>query len=71
MRERFDDSMTFVGIMIGMMIGAVYMLFRLKNKGDINRKNLTQFGAGSLEQDILTSIDSAKTKAHQRMNETE
>lgn len=66
MQERIDDAMAFVGIIIGICVGAIYALFRTKNRGDINRKNVTQFGAGTLEQDIQSSIDQAKAMARDR-----
>ena len=68
-RERLNDSATFLGIVIGMMLGALYALLHIKNRGETTRKNITQFGAGSLEIGIESSLDDAKQRAHQRLNE--
>jgi len=67
--SRLDEGMTFVGILIGMIIGAVAMLFRVKERGEVTRKNITQFGAGTIEQDISTSLEDAKQQAKQRASE--
>ena len=61
-----DDGMTFIGIIFGLIVGAVAMLFQLKNRGAITRKNITQFGAGTIEEDISESLSEAKRLAHQR-----
>jgi len=61
-----DDGMTFVGIVIGLIVGAIAMLLQLKNRGAITRKNLTQFGAGTIEEDISESLSEAKRLAHER-----
>ena len=42
-----DDSTTFAGILIGMVVGALYALLHIKQTGAVRRKDLTQFGAGS------------------------
>ncbi len=68
-RDRLDDGMTFIGILIGLAIGAIMMLLRVKNRGDVNRKNITQFGAGTLEQDISDSLTEAKQQAQKRASD--
>lgn len=68
---RLDDGATAVGIVIGLIGGAIYALLHIKNRGETTRKNLTQFGAGSLELNIDSSLDDAKRQAHQRLNESD
>ena len=70
-RGRLDQGTTFFGIIIGLMMGALYAILHIKNRGETTRKNLTQFGAGSLEIDIDSSLDDAKRQAHQRLNESD
>jgi hypothetical protein len=70
-RGRLDDTATTIGILIGLMVGAIYAILRIKNRGVTTRKNLTEFGAGSLEMDIDSSLNDAKHQAHQRLNESD
>lgn len=70
-RNRLDDGMTFFGILLGILIGGVYALLHLKQRGETTRKDLTQFGAGSLELDMDSSLDDAKQQARQRMQQTD
>lgn len=63
---RLDDGMTFFGILMGLIVGAVMTLLRVKNRGEVNRKNITQFGAGTIEQDISSSLADAKQQAQKR-----
>lgn len=67
--KRLDDNTTFLGILIGFLLGAIYTLLHIRHRGEVNRKNLTQFGAGSLEIDINSSLDSAKQEAQQRLKD--
>lgn len=68
-RGKLDNSATVLGILIGLMAGAMYAILHIKNRGETTRKNLTQFGAGSLELNIDTSLDDAKRQANQRLND--
>ena len=70
-RNRLDDGMTFFGILLGILVGGVYALLHLKQRGETTRKDLTQFGAGSLELDMDSSLDDAKQQARQRMPHTD
>ena len=61
-----DESATFVGILLGIVIGAVCALMRIKHKGAVRRKDLTQFGAGTAEVEMQASLDEAKQIARSR-----
>lgn len=67
--SRLDDGATFVGILIGIIVGGVYALLHVKQRGKTTRKDLTQFGAGSLEIDLDSSLVEAKQKARQRQED--
>lgn len=65
-----DDSATFVGILLGIIIGALFALTRIKHRGVVRRKDLTQFGAGSAEADMEASLIEAKRLARSRLDAT-
>ena len=69
-RGKLDNRATIIGILMGLMVGAVYAILHIQNRGETTRKNLTQFGAGSLDASIDSSLDDAKHQAHQRLNES-
>ena len=69
-RPQLDDSATFVGILLGIVIGVLYALLHIKQKGSVRRKDLTQFGAGSAELEMEASLDEAKRLAKARLNES-
>ena len=69
--SQFDNGATIFGIVIGMILGGLYAILHIKNRGETTRKNLTQFGAGSLEIGIASSLDDAKRQARQRLNESD
>ena len=66
-RSDLDDSATFVGILLGLVLGAIYALLHIKRSGATRRRDLTQFGAASAEQEIEASISEAKAKAKSRL----
>lgn len=68
-RLQLDDSVTFVGILIGIVIGVLYALLHIKQKGAVRRKDLTQFGAGSAEMEMQASLEEAKRQAKARLDE--
>ena len=70
-RGRFDQGATLLGIVMGMMVGALYAILHIKNRGETTRKNLTQFGAGSLEIGIDSTLDDAKRQARQRLDDSD
>ena len=66
-RPELDDSATFAGILLGIFIGALYALLRIKQKGSVRRKDLTQFGAGTAEVEMQASLAEAKQLARSRL----
>ena len=67
-RLDLDDGATFAGIVLGVMIGALYALLHIKRKGSVRRKDLTKFGAGTAEIEMETSLREAKQLAKARMD---
>lgn len=66
-RPELDDSTTFAGILIGMVIGALYALLHIKQTGAVRRKDLRQFGAGVAEVEMQASLAEAKQQARARL----
>ena len=67
-RPELDDGATFAGILLGLMIGALYAIFHIQRKGSVRRKDLTQFGAGTAEVEMEASLREAKRQAKARMD---
>ena len=42
-----DENATFAGILLGLVIGALYALLNIRQRGAVRRRDLTQFGAGT------------------------
>lgn len=68
-RLELDENATFVGIILGIALGALYTLLHSKRRGATRRQDLLQFGAGSAELEIKASIKEAKRKARTRLRE--
>jgi gas vesicle protein len=68
-RPELDDNATFVGILLGIVLGALYALLHIKHRGSVRRKDLTRFGAGSVEAEIEASLEEAKRMAKSRLAE--
>ena len=68
-RPELDENATFVGILLGIVLGALYALLHIKQKGSVRRKDLTQFGAGTAEVEIEASLKEAKRMARSRLAE--
>lgn len=66
-RLELDDHTTFIGILLGLVAGALYAIMRISKRGAVRRKDLTQFGAGSTELEIDASISEAKRRAQERL----
>jgi len=68
-RPKLDENATFVGILLGMLLGALYALLHIKHRGSVRRKDILQFGAGSAEAEIEASLEEAKRAARARLTE--
>lgn len=62
-----DENATFAGILLGLLLGALYAFLHIKRSGPVRRRDLTQFGAASAELEIEASITEAKAKAKARL----
>lgn len=60
---KLDDNATFAGIVLGMVLGALFALLRITKRGAVRRRDLTQFGAPSTELETKAAIDEAKQQA--------
>ena len=63
-----DENATFAGILLGLVIGALYALLNIRQRGAVRRRDLTQFGAGTAELEMNDSINEAKLKAKARLD---
>ncbi len=70
-RFELDENATFVGLLLGILLGAGYALLHIKQRGVIRRKDLTQFGAGTGELEIEASITEAKRMARARREQVD
>lgn len=68
-RPQLDDSVTFVGILLGIVMGAIYTLLHIEQKGAVRRKDLTRFGAGAAEVEMQASLEEAKRLAKARLKD--
>ena len=65
-RPRLDENATFAGIALGMLLGAIYTLLHITKRGQVRRRDLTQFGAASAELETRAAIHDAKQQAKAR-----
>lgn len=65
-RLELDDHTTFIGILLGLVAGALCTGMRISKCGAVRRRDLAQFGAGSIELEIDASISEAKRRAKER-----
>ena len=63
-----DQNTTFVGIILGMLLGMFYAITRISKSGALRRKDLVELGGASLELEMETSLSDAKAAAMQRLN---
>lgn len=68
-RPELDDNVTFAGILLGLVLGAIYALLHIKQRGAVRRKDLTRFGAGTSEMEMEASIQEAKRLARARIDQ--
>ena len=70
-KRALDQGAALVGIMLGMAIGGVYALLHTKKSGAVRRKDLTNFGAGTVELEIEASLNDAKGLAKKRLQDAD
>lgn len=70
-RTELDESATFVGIMLGSLLGAVYALLHSKRKGADRRRDLVGFGAATGEAQMQASLAEAKARAKERLESSD
>ncbi len=63
---RLSENATFAGIVLGMILGAIYTLLHISKRGQVRRRDLTQFGAASAELKAKAAIQDAKQQAKAR-----
>ena len=68
-RLDLDENATFVGILLGLVVGAACALLRIERRGAVRRKDLIQFRAATTELEIEASIREAKKMARARFEE--
>jgi len=66
---KLNDNVAFAGIVLGMVLGAIYALLHITKRGAVRRRDLTQFGAASAELEAEAAIDEAKQQARTRLEE--
>ena len=66
---KLNDNATCAGILLGMILGAIYALLHITKRGAVRRRDLTQFGAASAEIETETAINDAKQRAKARLDE--
>ncbi len=67
-RKGLDQNTTFVGILLGMLLGMLYAITRISKSGALRRRDLVELGGASLELEMETSISDAKAAAMQRLS---
>ena len=67
-RFELDENAAFAGILLGILLGAIYALLHIKRSGRMLRQDLTRFGAASAELDMQASINEAKDQARARLD---
>lgn len=70
-KRTLDQGAALVGIMLGMAIGGGYALLHTKKSGAVRRKDLANFGAGSVELEIEASLNDAKDLAKKRLQDAD
>ena len=64
-----SENATFAGILLGLILGAVYTMLRASKRGAVRRRDLTQFGAATAELETEAAIKDAKQQARARLED--
>ena len=71
-KERtLDQGAVLVGILLGLAVGGIYAMLHIKKSGAVRRRDLTNFGAGSVELEIEASLNDAKDLARERLQDAD
>ena len=70
-KKGLHQGATVFGILLGVLIGALYAITHLDKSGSQRRKDLTTFGGGAIEREIDASISQAKDVARQRLEDVD
>lgn len=70
-KPTLDQGAVLVGMALGMAVGAVYALLHIKKSGAVRRRDLTNFGTGSVELEIEASLNDAKDQARKRLQDAD
>lgn len=66
---RLNENAAGVGIVLGMILGAIYTLLHISKRGAVRRRDLTQFGAATAELETKAAISDAKQQAKARLED--
>ena len=70
-KPTLDQGAVLVGMALGMAVGAGYALLHIKKSSTVRRRDLTNFGAGSVELEIEASLNDAKDQARKRLQDAD
>lgn len=71
-KERtLDQGAVLVGILLGLAVGGGYAMLHIKKSGPVRRRDLANFGAGSVELEIEASLNDAKDLARKRLQDAD
>ena len=66
-----DGKAALFGALLGAIGGGLFALSRLSKRGAVRRRDLTSFGAGSIDVEIDASMQQAKAAAARRINDAD
>jgi gas vesicle protein len=66
---RLNENAAVAGIVLGMILGAIYTLLHISKRGAVRRRDLTQFGAATAELETNAAISDAKEQAKARLED--
>ncbi len=66
-KRGLHQGATALGLLLGLLFGALYAIMRLDKSGSQRRKDLATFGGDAIEREIDANISQAKAIARQRV----
>ena len=70
-KGRLHQGATIFGMLLGLLVGALYAITRLDRSGSQRRKDLTSFGGAAIEREIDASVSQAKSVARRRLEDVD